>query len=374
VGVKQLKVGITVVGGQTDAVAALWSSGIGQNIVYLALLLQRLPEVESCALVACPGGTNHILSDLYGFPVVELRDAVGQLDVIIELGARAEPEPLNLMRARGGKLVSYVAGNAMTMNFEDIASGLPYGDHVTPNGFDAVWITPQHWHTNHAYAAITRSPNVEVAPHVWHPICLQQSTFKLKSPPFWRPRPNPAWRLGVFDPNVNVLKTFHYPLLVAEHAYRKDPDLIDRILLFSASHLTTDKHFNDFCQVTNLGKAGKVFAEGRFPIAEMLGAHIDAVVTHQWENNLNYLYWDVLYLGWPLIHNSAAFPEAGYYYPEFDAEAGGEVLHDALLTHAAEWTHRRPKVLDTLWRFNIDNPEVQRAYADLLEKLMSTAP
>jgi len=369
--VKQLKVGITVVGGQTDATAALWSSGIGQNIVYLALLLLRLPEVETCVLVSCPDGTNHILSDLFGLPVMELRQAVSELDVLIELGARAASEPLNLMRARGGKLISYVAGNTMTMNFEDLASDVRYGDYVTPEGFDAVWITPQHWHTNHAYSAITRSPNVEIAPHIWHPICLQQSGFNLKRNTFWRPSAGPGWRLGVFDPNVNVLKTFHYPLLVAEEAFRKEPDLIDRILLFSAAHLTTNTHFSDFCGVTNLGRAGKIFAESRFPIGEMLGAHIDAVVTHQWENNLNYLYWDVLYLGWPLIHNSTAFPEAGYYYPEFDAQTGGDVLREALKTHAAEWRARRPAVLDTLWRFNIDNPVVQRDYATLLEKVVS---
>jgi hypothetical protein len=103
----------------------------------------------------------------------------------------------------------------------------------------------------------------------------------------------------------------------------------------------------------------------------MLGSHIDAVVTHQWENALNYLYWDVLYLGWPLIHNSPEFEEAGYYYPSFDPQTGGEVLREALNTHAAEQAARRPKVLEALWRYNIDNPEVQRRYAELLEALMS---
>ena len=46
--VKRLKVGITVVAG-TEPNAALWSSGIHQNMVFLALLLQRLPEVELSA-------------------------------------------------------------------------------------------------------------------------------------------------------------------------------------------------------------------------------------------------------------------------------------------------------------------------------------
>ena len=211
---------------------------------------------------------------------------------------------------------------------------------------------------------------MELAPHIWHPLCLTQSAFRLRSNPFWRP-PSGAWRLGVFDPNVNALKTFHFPLLVAEEAFRKQPALIDRILMFSAVQLQGNPHFEQFCAATDIQQAGKVFAEGRFPIAQMMGSHIDAVVAHQWENALNYLYWDILYLGWPLIHNSEEFMDTGYYYPAFDPQTGGDVLRHALATHAGEWHQRRPGVLDTLWRYNIDNPRVQQRHDELLDKLTS---
>jgi hypothetical protein len=102
----------------------------------------------------------------------------------------------------------------------------------------------------------------------------------------------------------------------------------------------------------------------------MLGAHIDAVVTHQWENALNYLYWDVLYAGWPLIHNSPEIREAGYFYPAFDPVTGGAVLTDALEHHAANFQRDRPAVLETLWRFNVDNPRVQARHGELLEQVM----
>ncbi|HEX4197234.1 MAG TPA: DUF2827 family protein [Caulobacteraceae bacterium] len=368
---KRLKIGITAFSGVT-AHDALWSSGLHQNIVYLALVFQRLPEVELCALVSWPPGAGpHALGELYGIPTLEIEDAVEKLDIIIELGARAEIQFSGPFRERGGKLVSYMAGNAMVMSFEDLANDVSYGDYINAVGFDACWITPQHWHMNHAYCAITRTPNVEIAPHVWHPMCLTQSAFQLKVNPFWRPPAGDTWRIGVFDPNVNVVKTFQLPLLVCEEAYRKQPELIDRVLLFSAAHLRGNPHFEQFCAATDISRAGKVFAESRFLVAEMLGSHIDAVVTHQWENALNYLYWDVLYLGWPLIHNSPEFEEAGYYYPAFDPQTGGEVLREALNTHSAEQVARRPKVLEALWRYNIDNPAVQRRHAELLEKLMS---
>jgi hypothetical protein len=368
--VKQLKVGITAFAA-ADAHDALWSSGLNQNIVYLALLLQRLPEVELSAIVAWPPtGGPHPLADLYGLPTLQLVDATQTLDVIIELGARADAEFTSAFRARGGKFVSYMAGNAMVMNFEDLANGVTYGDQISGSGFDACWITPQHWHMNHAYCAITRSPNVEIAPHIWHPICLSQSAFLMKSNPFWRAPSNAGWRVGIFDPNVNVVKTFQLPLLVCEEAHRKQRDLISRVLLFSANHLMGNPHFEQFCAATDLSREGKVFAESRYLLAQMLGSHIDAVVTHQWENALNYLYWDVLYLGWPLIHNSPAFAETGYYYPAFDPQTGGHALREALASHAARWDETRPQVLETLWRFSIDNPQVQRRHAELLQQVM----
>lgn len=369
---KPLKVGITVAAGQ-EAHSALWSSGISQNIVYLAMLMQRLPSVETCVLVVCPPGVAdgpHALGELYGLTSLQLGEAAESLDVIIELGARAEVAWMEPFRARGGKLVSYMAGNAMAMNFEDLANDVGYGDYINETGFDAVWITPQHWRMNHAYCAVTRTPNVVITPHIWHPMCLTASAARLGVNPFWRPPSSPAWRIGIFDPNVNALKTFHFPLLVCENAYRGGPEMIDRVLMFSANHLMGNTHFEQFCAATDLGRANKVFAEERFLVAQMLGSHIDAVVTHQWENALNYLYWDVLYLGWPLIHNSPDFADVGYYYPAFDPIAGGAVLRAALVSHEREWMRRRPAVLETLWRFNIDNPAVQAQHARLLEQLM----
>ena len=369
---KRLKVGVTVIGGQQNAHGALWSSGIAQNIVYLTMLLQRLPEVELCALVVCPPGApaQHPLGDVYGFPVMTSEDAATQLDVLIELGARLEVEIVDRFRGRGGKLVSYMAGNTMIMNFEELANDVRHGDYISIP-FDAVWITPQHWHTNRSYAAVTRTQNVVCAPHIWHPICLNQSIFDLKVNPFYRAPQSGAWRIGVLDPNINVVKTFHLPLLVSEEAYRRKPESIDRVLLFSASQLMGNAHFEEFIAATDLGRDKRVFAETRYALAQVMGLHVDAVVTHQWENDLNYLYWDVLYLGWPLIHNSESLREVGYYYPSFDPQTGGAVLAEALDSHAAQTPLQRQAVQDTLWRFNIDNPLVQRRHAELLDDLMS---
>jgi hypothetical protein len=366
--VKRLKVGLTLAD-SSDAQGVLWSSGLHQNIVFLAMLLQRLASIDLVFLVA--GGSPHPLAELYGLRSLPPEAAGDVLDVLIEIGARADAAVIAPLRARGGKLVSYVAGNVMAMNFEELANDVRYGDIVSGTPYDAVWITPQHWKMNRDYCALTRSPNVRLAPHIWTPQCLMDSARRLGAVPFWRSPARPTWRVGIFDPNINVLKTFHFPLLVCEQAYRTNPATIDRVLLFGAKPLMGVPHFEQFCAALDISRDGRVFAEARHGIAQMLGAHIDAVVTHQWENALNYLYWDVLYLGWPLVHNSPAIPEVGYYYPDFDPEGGGAALSEALGSHPGRMKAERAKTLEALWAFHIDNPVVQQAYEDLLEALMS---
>lgn len=56
-------------------------------------------------------------------------------------------------------------------------------------------------------------------------------------------------------------------------------------------------------------------------------------MTHHWENGLNYLYYEVLYGNYPLIHNSEFLSDYGYYYKDFDAEDGGRALLKAMKEH-----------------------------------------
>ena len=49
----KLKVGVTIGRGSEWIDQILWSSGLNQNIVYMIMLLQRLPEVEQVFIIDC---------------------------------------------------------------------------------------------------------------------------------------------------------------------------------------------------------------------------------------------------------------------------------------------------------------------------------
>jgi len=365
--VRPIRVGITIAHAN-DVPSVLWSNGIYQNIVYLALLVQKLPNVE-VSLVCYPfdGLPEHPVGSCFKIPTINDRPIALDLDVVIELGIRLERDFTQPFRDRGGKLVSYMAGNAMVMNFESVfleGAAAARGSMLSPDGFDAVWITPQHMHMNAGVTRMVGGPTEE-APHIWAPVAIEHAMTSLGVHPYFKGRPD-KWSLATFDPNINVVKSFHIPLLVAEAAHRLVPDEIRRMMLFCSEHLKGRPHFESYVANLSLGKAGKVTAEGRHGIVAMLGREVDAVITHQWENDLNYLYWDTLYLGYPLIHNSSRIKDAGYYYPDFDPREGGQAVVRALGCHIG------PRECDTeaVWQYHIGNPANQSQYHTLLQKVM----
>jgi hypothetical protein len=253
---KKIRVGITTAHAN-DVPSVLWSNGIYQNIVYLALLMQKLPDVE-VNLVCYPFGDMpvHPIGSCFKIPTINTHEDALKLDVIIELGIRLELDFTPLPRPRG-KLVSYMAGNSMVMNFESVFLDGPAsarGSVIKPDRFDAVWITPQHMHTNAKVTQMIGGP-VEEAPHIWAPTAIEHAKSSMGIDPVFK-RPE-TWSLATFDPNINVVKSFHIPLLVAEAAHQKEPDQIRRMMLFCTEHLKGRPHFESYISGLTLGKATK---------------------------------------------------------------------------------------------------------------------
>lgn len=109
--------------------------------------------------------------------------------------------------------------------------------------------------------------------------------------------------------------------------------------------------------------------EPRFVGIDMVANHCDAVVTHQWENGLNYLYYEVLYGGYPLIHNSPFLKEYGYYYEDFNAGSGGELLLTARREHEANLTQYKKDVGKLLASVDPNSNAVIKRHESLLSSI-----
>jgi hypothetical protein len=100
----------------------------------------------------------------------------------------------------------------------------------------------------------------------------------------------------------------------------------------------------------------------------MAGNSMDAVVAHHWEWGQNYAYYDALYGGYPLIHNSEYLLKdgVGIYYPEFSATKGGDALIEAWNQPPEYWQDYKNKADKFLKMLHPEHPENIRIFTERL--------
>jgi hypothetical protein len=179
-------------------------------------------------------------------------------------------------------------------------------------------------------------------------------------------RSTEPWRIGVMDPNITVMKTSHLPMLVCEAAFRRQPEAFRAMFITNSWQFREKPHFSSFFLSLESAKAGVMTSEARFVGPHFIANHCEAVVTHHWENGLNYLYYEVLYGGYPLIHNSEFLKEYGYYYKDFDAESGADALLRAYAEHNDQLENYKRKNAELLRRLNPRTPETIAIHEALL--------
>jgi hypothetical protein len=352
----------------------LFENGLRQNVVFLYQLFKSAPACRRVVLL------NHGESDRPIIPsdvplrtedIVRGSEVQERLDFVIVMGAALDAESAARYRNDGTKLICYKGGNGIVISMEAIIAQPPRHDaerYFDRNFYDAIWMTPQHLRTYRSYCEVLYRCPVYAIQQVWSPLFLDSRRAGLSIPFGYQPG-RPKKRVGILDPNITVMKTSHMPALVCEAAYRVQPGLFEAIYVTNALQYLNHPHFNSFAGRLQSFKDRVATVEPRFVTADFLAHHADAVVTHHWENGLNYLYYDVLYGGYPLIHNSEFLRGYGYYYDDFDAESGGRVLIEALQRHDAELGSYRARNESLFASLDPTAPQTIAAHEALLETL-----
>lgn len=350
---------------------AIWENGIHQNIAFLAMMLKRSDRVGPVYFLnggdasALPAGLE---LDGLDIPLVKPSDVTHELDVVIEMGAQLPVEWLRHMKALGKKIAAFFCGHVYAGLCETPIFGKPSGHIFNGAPFDEVWLLPQYDKTAAPMLqTILRAP-VHLMPHIWSPYFLERRVAALAAEGAtfgYRPGRRP-WHLATLEPNISVAKSCHYPMLACDEFYRARPDAVQHMFVVNSLHMKEHPTFVHFANSLDLVRQHKATFEPRLDLPGFMSRHADAVVSHHWENGQNYLYYDVLYGGYPLIHNSTLIGDAGYYYPDFDSAAGGRALLEAWLHHDERLDDYRAKAGRLLQSVSIDNPANLDAFVSRL--------
>ncbi len=331
-----MRIGITI---QTGKGQNVWNGGLLQNIYNLACCLEKIPFIESVALINCGDHTEHpdgARTLGKRFPLVSVKDAGDILDVAVEASGYLDAEWMRRFRARGGRTILF-------------SRDQPYGSLVESTiferggytgevrHFDEVWVLPKDKPFIPMLEAMYRCPVHDVA-FLWSPYFLERSARKL---------PDGSWsfgyvpggltigsiRVAIFEPNISPMKMGLIPMLICEDAERAASNPIASVDFLNGHHMASQTSFIFFMQNLGLYKTGRVTLHERDYFTRIMGRGANMVVSHQIDCPQNYLYCDALYGGYPLVHNSEFFAGVGYYYPRSDVAAGAAALLYATRHH-----------------------------------------
>lgn len=357
----------------------IWSNGGRQNVIFLYLLLKRLPYVDNVWIVADTKRDDFLpgkLQEEITRDMVLYEDVKNDVDLLIEMGASVNPLDAERVWKRGGKVVAYKYGNDYVMSVESCSFGAHpnWVPHPSRTPVDEVWTNAQHANTCASYFKHLYKAPVEIVPHVWAPNLLEEALeandISTKGWPY-KQRHEKA-RVSIFEPNINIVKSSIIPFYAASQFYDNNPGLVSNIYMLNCVKLAQNPLFSRLVTSTTAGAKGVASAEKRYNFVDFIGQHCGIVLTHQWENGLNYLYYEALYGGFPLVHNSPFLKDVGYYYRDFDIDDGARALEEAWTTHDDNLEEYNAKAFELLKTVSPYSQSVIDAYDVRIQALMSS--
>ena len=376
-----LKIGITF--DPPNSPIEMFNNGIKQNAFYLLELLINCGY--DAQLIIAPGKYDKV-ENLYGYDTGRYKwekyenIVSAKFDIIIQVIFQIPKNIILELKKNGTKLAVYCCGNEYIFMTERVLFGGKIESeiqHTTEKLFDQVWTIPQHTNTNYHYWKLLLRTEVVEVPFIWSPITVEQlekDQVKNSGNDFQYRSRNSNKKIAIFEPNINVVKWFLPALLVCESAYRleKNIDFVYITNIADKKEPFSIDLVNKLVNSLDLKQDGKLSIESRYNTLFFMSKYADVAVSHQWENPLNYLYLDLAWYGWPVVHNAHLCADIGYYYDGFNYEQGGKILSEVIKNHdknIKKYTDKNRRLIEKYLPTNLN---LQNKYKKLIENLMNS--
>lgn len=376
-----MKIGIVI--SLVQDYESMWINGIKLNALNLSKMLNQIEGTDVYILDAGKkvSDLTKVSWDYKKYKVAKFVDMENELDVMFMLGASLPESRVLKLRETNPtlKIVKYQCGNSYVVDMERVIfNRASEGEKPSwDRSHDETWLIPQQEYQNiEYYKTIYRqdSSKVKVVPFIWDPEPLDEFDKLLKISgkltPNYIPKKREDKKLSVMEPNMNVVKYSLIPLMIAEEIFREyGEEAFKQIYIGSGKKLLKNKYYMSMIKHFDVMHTNKLKYIGRYPVSTFLSSETDIVISHQWENPLNYAYLDALYYGYPLVHNAEMIKDAGYYYSDFNISDGVDQLKFALNEHDNNLEEYTKKNKSALNRYLSTNKKLVNTYKKLLDNL-----
>ena len=377
-----MKIGITL---QLQKKKSLFVNGIDLNCLMFYDVIKEIDFVDKVYLVNTSKEklTKDEISEikwLDGYEIINwdgnIRD---EINFLITLGSVPHDLDLKWFKSvNGNKIVAYKGGNSFILHMEELLFNGKIGDkNTTKNGilntkeFDEIWMVPQQEYHNKQYLEIQHDCKARSVPFVWSPKFIEKDANIYKGStqtPWFDDKVFDKYTIACVEPNTSVLKNMLPILYSYEYAYKLEPELFQKFHVTNATQHLKNSTLLQFASCLTIHKEKKLAFDARWPITVLLAKEHHMIVSHQWGNPLNYAYLDIVYFGFPLIHNAHLCQDIGYYYEGFEVKDGGELIVKAAKERKQDtnYTKRHHEILK---RYTIDNTEMIKQYGLLIKNV-----
>jgi DNA-dependent RNA polymerase auxiliary subunit epsilon len=351
---------------------SLWINGIKLNSLYLAKLLKNIGKYNVFFANTTSKDFTQYAFDTNEFPVHHISDVKDDIDILISLGGQIDQDMTTYLKNKKTKIVSYKCGNEYVIRMENVLFNQDIGNSIiwcNPD-YDEIWCVPQVFeHNKYYFNRFHKNNNVKSVPFIWDSFLIDELTSKLKNNPHYTPKETPK-TIAILEPNQDVLKYAMYPILIVDDVYEQRPELIEKLFVTNTFNIRKHKVFIEYMNHLSIVKNHMATFEDRFSTVEFLADYADIVVSHQWDNPLNYFYLDVAYLGHAILHNAPMCKNIGYYYEGFNGSSAADKLIWILENHDKTLDEYNEINKQTIFSYDADNEINISIYNNLLNNLI----
>ena len=287
------------------------------------------------------------------------------VDLYIEIGMSVHVAFVQLLRSQGARIVKLYLGNVLNIDTEIITCmpGVNFPHH-TYSEIDEIWTSP-HYAQNLEYAcSLYRVPLAMgyIAPYIWDP-CFINSSVGWKRVNKWN-----TMNIIIAEPNISYQKCALMPLMLVEEFAKCYPMWQGKVIIMNSSRLSVNVHvqasvFPDL----ELIRLGRVEFRGRETISNMMYNNSNAIfIGHQMNNEYNYMTLELMWKGFPVLHNTGIWKNFGYYWSDTDIPSATHLLANTMQTHTIGGKYVADAKL-LAWNYSPYNPAIQIQWAALLK-------
>jgi hypothetical protein len=352
---------------------SLFMNGLTQNIVILYDMFESL-GYKSYLLQYNNDTTSHKREFIKRYDSLTVQDILTTripIYAFIEIGMSLDASTRSYLKTIGSKIIKLYLGNIINIDIESIQNykSIFFMHHVVGE-IDQIWTSP-HYEQHVEYAAVlnrTEISNSRVVPYVWDPCFI--SYYENREAIEWHPVSD--WRntdIVIMDANISFQKCYFYSLLLSEAFYKKHREWKGKVHIINGDKIDLTAYSKNVVlpQLT-LFKEGRIVLHGRKNIHTILKENRSACfITHQLNNDFNYMMLELMYCNYPVLHNSEGWNMFGYNYNINKWDAAIEVLHNALLYHSTNLNIYKTHTSNLMWKHSIHNPEIQNEWRKILE-------